>query len=598
MGVKGGSNAGVKKQHYDVVVVGAGLAGLTTAYFIKKHQPKLSICIIERSGQAGGLTGNWIDHRFGDDKKLQTPMHMVFRDKYPNLVRVVEEIGGLLSPVNDKYTIITSDGKRNTMEMNDWTSRLLPPPLHALGMFAKLKLPMLSKWDLFKLGCVAVYCSKQLIDAAARGECLQEPELVPNTMSLEGLELLLGMRKRSRDFIESVTPSIYNFHPWYTSGPRMSNIVAGTMMMNRNSLHYQVFGKSYNAAYIDTFVEKLTTMGVEFKFWTEVRSLDCDASGKKVDSLWYRENGPESENSERYVCDNCGAENYAGDRAFCTRCGTDTTLDFIRNGVIKRPVGSALWKDPVSTGCEQMHFERLVTAIYPHMIAQLIPEGSPLRQHPYVRSFFSSRSGLTELSIGRVYYKEQVTGGERFITGTHNPTFVFNGCQSVYNNFGGEDLGWDGDVIDVLLDVGVLQRARNHEYYIERIVEDLHKVYKDADPSLVEHVSFAKINPSVLYLSEQPAIAGLHRVFNTHRTGAENWYVAGCHSGLIGIGMESATESGMSTVNCILEDMGAEERVTVIPYKIHTGSRIASHIGKWILYLKGARRYPRLAQSN
>ena len=174
------------------MIVGAGLAGLTTAYYLKKHKPGLSILILERSGTAGGLTGNWIDHRLDGGKKLQMPMHMIFEDKYPNLLRLVNEVGGTLSDLYTAYHIITSDKVRHCLEMKDWTARHLPPPLHGLGMLAKLKLPVSAKWDLMKLSCVASYCAEELLNGK------QEPGLVPNTMSLEGLELLLGMGDRAK----------------------------------------------------------------------------------------------------------------------------------------------------------------------------------------------------------------------------------------------------------------------------------------------------------------------------------------------------------------------------------------------------------------
>jgi Thi4 family protein/flavin-dependent amine oxidoreductase len=577
---------------YDVVIAGAGLAGLTTAYYLKKTRPELNVVVLERSGTAGGLTGNWIDHCFGPDKKLQMPMHMIFREKYANLVRLVEEIGGSFSPLYTGFSIITGDGTRHRLEMDDWTARNLPPPFHALGMFAKLKMPIREKWDLFKLGCVSTYCAKALLGGQ------QEPRLVPNTMSLESLELALNMGPRARDFFEAVTPSIYNTHPWYTSAPRIAAVMAGTMTLTRDALHYHVFGKNYNAAFIDRYVERLKAMGVEFRFWTEVRRIDSNADGTCVDSVWCRPYGPEA-GGDRYVCDNCGAENYRFDRAFCTRCGRDTTLDRIREGKIRKPTGRELWMEVEQDGCERLRCRWLVTAMYPHMIARLIPLDSPLRKHPYVRSFYSSRGNQTQLSIGRVYYRKNVTRGEKEITGTHNPYFSFNGCQSVLNNFGPEDLGWTGgDVIDVLLDVGLIRDAHTQKTQIRRIVEDLHRVYPDADPSLVEHVSFADIYPDVLYLTEQPAIAGLHRFFNTHRTGAANWFVAGCHSGLIGIGMESAVESAMSTVNLLLEAMKVSDRIPIRPYEVHAGSRLAAAVGKTILLWKGrGRSFGRLAGS-
>ena len=584
-----------QEEEYDIVIIGAGLSGLTCAYYLKKMVPDIDILVLERSATAGGLTGNWIDHRFAPDKKFQQPMHMIFIEKYVNLYQLIQEVGGCLSPRYTGYDIITSNGIRHRLEMNDWAARKLPPPLHGIGMFTRLRLPWLDKWDLFKLACVSSYCARAILNSEGKE---QQPKLVPNTLSLESLELLLGIRPGTRDFIEAITPSIYNLHPWYTSAPRMASVIAGTMMMSRNSLHYHVFGKNYNAAFIDNYVETLRSMGVQFRFCTEVRRLESSADGSRVDTIWYRTQSSQTEGATRYICANCGAENYCADRAFCSRCGLDTTLDKVYAGTIKQPVGTNLWQEPGPRGYHQVRCRRLITAMYPHMIAALIPIDSPLRRHPYVRACFSSRGNQTQLSIGRVYYRQPVTRDQKYITGTHNPYFCFNGCQSVYNNFGGADLAYEGDVVDVLLDVGIIRDAHSHEVQIQRIVSDLQRVYPDADPHLVDHVSFANIYPDVLYLSEQPAIAGLHRIFNTHRTGAANWYVAGCHSGLIGIGMESAVESAMSTVNAILDDMESSQRVAIKPYSIHLGARMAASLGKALLLWNGGRKYQRLAANN
>ncbi|RME04160.1 MAG: FAD-dependent oxidoreductase [Planctomycetota bacterium] len=578
---------------YDIAIVGAGLSGLTCAYYLKKLEPQLRIVILERSGTAGGLTGNWIDHRLGPKKKLQYPMHMIFVSKYRNLCQLINEVGAILSPRYTGYDIITSDQKRHRLEMKDWTSKKLPPPFHSLGMFARLNLSLRAKWDLFKLACICTYCADYFIRHKDNWKKFQEPPYVPNTLSLESLELILRLHPEARDFVETATPSIYNSHPWYTSAPKMAAVIAGTMVMDYDSLHYQVFGKNYNPAFIDNFVEKLKQMGVDFKFWTEVRRIDANKKGNRIEAIWYKPYGPEA-GGIRYVCENCGAENYCLDRAFCTRCGLDTTLDKIGAGKIHTTVANELWAKPQKRKYERLECSRLITAIYPHMIAKLIPLDSPLRKNPFVISMFSSKLNQTQLSIARVYYKKQITD-QKYITGTHNPTFCFNGCQSVYNNFGGEDLDHEGDVIDVLLDVGVVRDAHSPQTQIQRIIHDLHKVYPDANPSLVEYVSFANIYPEVLYHSEQPSIAGSYRFFNRHRTEVENWYVAGCHSGSIGIGMESAVESAKSTVNCILEDMGSSKKVEILSYQMHPFCKLVAKLGEGLLWWKGAGKFYRKA---
>ena len=570
---------------YDVVVVGAGISGLTTAYWLKKLVPDLRVLVLERSGTAGGLTGDWVDHRAGPRKRLQPPMHMIFRTKYPNLLALAGELGAEISPTFRGYDIFTSDGKRHDLRMEGWAAAHLPPPLSGIGTLARLRLPLLAKWDLVKLVTVGATCA----DALRQG--LQEPPLVPNTLSLESLELLLDMGARARDFVETVTPSIYNLHPWYTSAPRMAAVAAVTLALDRNGLHHGVFARNYNAAFIDRFVDRLAGLGVELRFRSEVRRIDAERGGERVEAVWVRPAGPDVRGSSRYVCESCGAENWLVDRAACTRCGADTTLDRVRSGEIARPLPSRPWSDPERDGLERIRCRHLVTAMYPHMIAPLLPIDSPLRRHPAVRAFFSSRGNQTQLSIARVYYRRPVTRGKSGIVGTHTPAFAFNGCQSVYGIFGAEDLDHArGDVVDVLLDAGVVRDAHGQAAQIDRIVHDLRRVHPDADPSLVEHVSYADMQPSVLYASEQPAVAGLHRFFATHRTGARNWFVAGCHSGRIGIGMESATESGLSAANALLEEMGLSARAPVLPYAFPIGARVLAWAGRGLVLWKSRGR--------
>ena len=107
---------------------------------------------------------------------------------------------------------------------------------------------------------------------------------------------------------------------------------------------------------------------------------------------------------------------------------------------------------------------------------------------------------------------------------------------------------------------------------------------------MVEHVSYADIYPDVLYLSDQLSIAGLHRFFNANRSGVSNWYVAGCHTGMMGVGMESAVQGAMVTVNCILEDMGLPMKIDIPPYTMHRGCGMIAHLGKALLWWRGRGR--------
>lgn len=64
--------------HADVVVVGAGYSGLWTAYYLKQHQPSLSVVILEADtvGQgASGRNGGWLMGGFNGDVGYLNQLH-------------------------------------------------------------------------------------------------------------------------------------------------------------------------------------------------------------------------------------------------------------------------------------------------------------------------------------------------------------------------------------------------------------------------------------------------------------------------------------------------------------------------------------------
>ena len=54
---------------YDVVIVGAGPAGLSTAIKLKQFDPKLTVCILEKGSEVGShiLSGNVFETRALDE---------------------------------------------------------------------------------------------------------------------------------------------------------------------------------------------------------------------------------------------------------------------------------------------------------------------------------------------------------------------------------------------------------------------------------------------------------------------------------------------------------------------------------------------------
>ena len=63
---------------YDVCVVGAGYTGLWTAYYLKKDQPDLRICVLEREFAgfgASGRNGGWLSAEFAGDREGYARSH-------------------------------------------------------------------------------------------------------------------------------------------------------------------------------------------------------------------------------------------------------------------------------------------------------------------------------------------------------------------------------------------------------------------------------------------------------------------------------------------------------------------------------------------
>ncbi|MBC7370329.1 MAG: FAD-binding oxidoreductase, partial [Bdellovibrionaceae bacterium] len=52
-----GQTNGTSKKTYDFVIVGGGIAGLSTAYWLQKENPKLKIALIEKDRIGFGASG-------------------------------------------------------------------------------------------------------------------------------------------------------------------------------------------------------------------------------------------------------------------------------------------------------------------------------------------------------------------------------------------------------------------------------------------------------------------------------------------------------------------------------------------------------------
>lgn len=95
----------ITKEHYDIAIVGAGIAGLYTAYRLIKHDPSLKIAIFERLNRTGGrldsdiikLTNDGKLAKAKDKDSVNTIKEeqggMRFNDSMEELMNLIHELG-------------------------------------------------------------------------------------------------------------------------------------------------------------------------------------------------------------------------------------------------------------------------------------------------------------------------------------------------------------------------------------------------------------------------------------------------------------------------------------------------------------------------
>ena len=81
---------GSQNNYYDFIVVGSGLAGLYTAYLIKKRDPHKTILILEKEKK------EWIGGRAGNEmfygQRIVTGAGVVRKKKDTLLVKLLKEL--------------------------------------------------------------------------------------------------------------------------------------------------------------------------------------------------------------------------------------------------------------------------------------------------------------------------------------------------------------------------------------------------------------------------------------------------------------------------------------------------------------------------
>ena len=106
----------MKKLTCNTLVIGAGIVGISTAYYLKKHQPNLNVILID-SGQPMALTSaqsgenyrNWWPH----------PVMTAFTDHSIDLMETIaEESGNRINMNRRGYTLVTRSDSNDEL-MNE-----------------------------------------------------------------------------------------------------------------------------------------------------------------------------------------------------------------------------------------------------------------------------------------------------------------------------------------------------------------------------------------------------------------------------------------------------------------------------------------------
>jgi len=127
------------KQHYDIVIVGAGFTGLSAAYELSKKGKK--VCLIESEDQVGGLAGSF---QFDDGTELEKFYHHWFNSDV--------HIQNLINELGLKSEVMTLRS-RTAMYLNQRIWKLSSP-------LDLLRFKALSIGDRFRLGLLMLKIRK------------------------------------------------------------------------------------------------------------------------------------------------------------------------------------------------------------------------------------------------------------------------------------------------------------------------------------------------------------------------------------------------------------------------------------------------------
>ena len=524
---------------YDVVIIGGGISALTCGLYLQ--EAGLRVLILERAPQAGGLTSSWQVQEQGDEEGknfvlqylkeedivLQYPMHMIFREKYPNLIDVYNHLGilhtNLTTPLKE-FNIIDSRRVKHKFKMED---SFLPAPLHSIKTVLGLKMGIIDRLSFLFAGLPIIYLGNSL-------NCEKPTVSFWDMVSMEALLERAWVTARARDFVASYVPSIYNLDSIEVNARRMAMVTFGTLFMSKRGLWYQLVNDNYITGTVEPHVSRFMKAGGTIKLNCEVRRIFHNET--EVVKILYQDL-----NSGTWItCPCCGCKQPVLDEGFCRKCGLRWTLRGANNPTqvqIEPPAGDNL---------QEVSAKYYVAGVRGHQLPPLMSLESPLRGHPYFQNLGREQGAC--LSIARIFYDRKITD-EKFITGTSRRVFCFNGCQDV-GNIMPRYSKYPGSVVDVLADRAESLQLLPVKEFLKCVIGDLSKVWPQAGEAEVKLAIGAHIHPSVLYHKEVPRLPGeRNRLVDTP---LKNLYACNCSLGLIGIGMESAYQAGKLAANRIL----------------------------------------------
>ncbi|MDR9500588.1 MAG: protoporphyrinogen oxidase [Desulfurivibrionaceae bacterium] len=209
----------------DVIIIGAGISGLACAHFLKRQRPELSVLVVEKSDQAGGVIRShseqgylceWGPHGFLDNKEESRE---ILADL--DLIHEVQR-----APLSEFQRYLCRQGRLVALPQKPLellTSKLLTPwaKVRLLGDLCRKPLagqPTIGEWAAYRFGKGVL----PLVDAAVTGtfsgdlDRLSMDAVMPGVrrLEMEHGSLLRGLKKKGRAKKEKSSaflPAMINF---------------------------------------------------------------------------------------------------------------------------------------------------------------------------------------------------------------------------------------------------------------------------------------------------------------------------------------------------------------------------------------------------